>query len=193
MKLNSIINETHTKSVVQKSKFLSYAFFCSNLFEQNKILKKLRNEHFSASHICFASIFETESFSSDDGEPSGTAGTKILSAMKEKNLINVLCVVVRYFGGEKLGTSRLGKTYNNCAKSCLENNLKIVEKKTLYSSECPYNIFEFVQNFFQKSKIQPENIIFGKEVKFKVFLNQTEKDFLENSVTLTNNNISKFC
>ncbi len=192
MKMNNIVTEIQSKNVVQKSKFISFVFFCNNLSHQNKILKKIKNNHPSASHICFASTYENEFFLNDDGEPSGTAGAKILAALKEKKLVNVLCVVVRYFGGEKLGTSKLGKTYKDCARSCLENNIKSVEKRILYSGECSYNTFDSIQKFFQKEKIHPEETIFKKQVQFKVFLTQTEKTFLDKFLDLKNEQLSKF-
>ena len=65
--------------------------------KQFEILKEIKKEHLSASHICYASIFEGEQHSNDDGEPSKTAGGMILSALKDNDVINALCVVVRYF------------------------------------------------------------------------------------------------
>ncbi|NCB48406.1 MAG: YigZ family protein [Clostridia bacterium] len=177
--MNSIIEEKSCKNIVLKSKFLSFVFSCEDLKKQNERLKYIRKEHFSASHICFASVFENEQHMSDDSEPSGTAGAMIMSELKEFDVINTLCVVVRYFGGVKLGASRLGKVYKNCAKMCLVDNVKCVEKKTLYSGSCSYNSFDLIQKYFQKTNVKLKSVKFENTVFFEVFLSKIDKDIIE--------------
>jgi len=189
--MNCIIEEKSCKEVVLKSKFFSFVFFCENVTKQNEILKKVRGEHQSASHICFASSFENQQHSNDDGEPSGTAGAMILTALKESEIINVLCVVVRYFGGVKLGASRLGKVYKNCAKRCLEGNLKNVEKQALFFGNCNYNTFGLVKDFLQKNNIKLENVKFENEVDFEVFVSEEKRKSLEEITPLKSKNIFK--
>lgn len=191
--MKSIINEKHCKEIVLKSKFYSFVFICEDIKRQNLILKNIRSQHLSANHICFASVFENEHHSNDDGEPSGTAGGMILSALKECEVVNTLCVVVRYFGGVKLGASRLGKVYRNCAKGCLADNLKIVQKRTLYFGKCNYNTFDFVQNYLQKNKIILEVVKYESEVEFDVFLSDFEKENLQDINPLISKNVFKIC
>lgn len=191
--MNSIIEEKSCKNIVLKSKFYAFVFNCDNVKNQNEILKNIRSEHLSASHICFASVFENEQHSNDDSEPSGTAGAMILSTLKEFDVINAICVVVRYFGGVKLGASRLGKVYKNCAKMCLEDNLKIVEKRTLFSGKCSYNTFDLVQNYLQKTKINLERVKFESSVEFEVFLSSSDREIMEEITTLQSKNIFKIC
>ena len=90
------------------SKFLAFAIPVSSVSEIKSILEEKRKEFYDARHVCYAYIIGTErqeSRSNDDGEPSGTAGKPILGSLLSKQLTNVLIVVVRYFGGTKLGTS----------------------------------------------------------------------------------------
>lgn len=96
---------------IKKSKFIGYAFFCENVETANNYLKQLRNEHKKATHVCFAYVINSNEKASDDGEPQGTAGLPILEIIKKRKLTNVLIVVVRYFGGIKLGAGGLVRAY----------------------------------------------------------------------------------
>ncbi len=112
------------------SKFLAFAIPVTSVSEVKTILEEKRKEYYDARHVCYAYLIgeETkESRSNDDGEPSGTAGKPILGAILSKQLTNVLIVVVRYFGGTKLGTSGLINAYREASFDALENN-EIIEK-----------------------------------------------------------------
>jgi uncharacterized YigZ family protein len=112
------------------SKFIAYAYPVSTEEEIKDILAHIRKEHHSARHHCFAWILnpETEDYRmNDDGEPSGTAGRPIYNQLKSFGLVNILVVVVRYFGGILLGTSGLTNAYKQAAQDAL-NNAPIVEK-----------------------------------------------------------------
>jgi uncharacterized YigZ family protein len=93
-----------------------------------KILNNIKKKYFDAAHHCYAyKIFPGDSKYSDSGEPSGSAGIRILNAIEHYQLLNILIVVVRYFGGIKLGIGPLGKTYYKSAILTIENS-QIVEK-----------------------------------------------------------------
>ena len=96
---------------VMKSKFIAY-FLPLNKEEDFKVLlASLRKEHKKARHIVYAYRVGMKSKSSDDGEPKGTAGHPLLELLYKKDINNVALLVVRYFGGTKLGASRLLRTY----------------------------------------------------------------------------------
>jgi uncharacterized YigZ family protein len=112
------------------SRFIASVFPISVKEEAEDIIKQLRKEFYDANHNCSAyrlgisgEVFRY----SDDGEPSGTAGIKIFSAIKSKNLSDLLLVVTRYFGGTKLGVGGLSRAYFDSAMSVLDK-VKIVEK-----------------------------------------------------------------
>ncbi len=107
---------------IKKSKFISYAIPVMNEEEVHVELERLRAEHKSATHVTYAYCLYSPSIEkcSDDGEPGGTAGKPILENIKRKNLQNVLVVVVRYFGGIKLGSGGLVRAYSNSAKDVLD-------------------------------------------------------------------------
>ena len=112
------------------SKFLAFAIPVTSVSEVKTILEEKRKVYYDARHVCYAYLIgeETkESRSNADAEPSGTAGKPILGAILSKQLTNVLIVVVRYFGGTKLGTSGLINAYREASFDALENN-EIIEK-----------------------------------------------------------------
>lgn len=112
------------------SKFIAYAFPVSEEQQIKEITAKLKKEHHSARHHCFAwrlgSGHQLFRFN-DDGEPSGTAGRPILGQIQQRELTDILVVVVRYFGGILLGTSGLMNAYKQAASDALSNAV-IVEK-----------------------------------------------------------------
>ena len=110
------------------SKFVGYAFPCTSEEGFAEELKKMKAEHRTARHHCYAYAFgpDGEEYrANDDGEPSGTAGRPIHGQIRSFELSDVGIIVARYFGGTKLGTSGLIRAYKSAAKDALENALVI--------------------------------------------------------------------
>ncbi len=113
------------------SRFLAYAFPVSSAEECIEKVKEIRRQHLKARHHCFAYDLGHDGDNyrmSDDGEPSGTAGKPIMGQIKHFDLRNVLVVVVRYFGGVKLGTSGLINAYRESTRDALQR-AEIVQKQ----------------------------------------------------------------
>ena len=130
------------------SKFLSFAFPVSDIEEIKTELDRLRKEYYDARHHCYAyRLGHTGDIwrANDDGEPSSTAGKQILGQLLSKELCNVLVVVVRYFGGIKLGIPGLIKAYRTATLDAIANG-EIIEKTattriaTTFSYENTHNI-----------------------------------------------------
>ncbi|MBQ0115266.1 MAG: YigZ family protein [Bacteroidales bacterium] len=105
------------------SKFISFAMPVATADEARAAVKRYQNEYHDARHVCWAYMLGTERtdyLSNDNGEPSGTAGKPILGQINSYGLTNVLIVVVRYFGGIKLGTSGLVAAYREAARLAIE-------------------------------------------------------------------------
>lgn len=116
----------------KNSLFTGQVNHCESETEADKILKSIRKKYYDATHHCFAyNVIDEKIKYSDDGEPTGTAGVRILNAIEHFNLLNVLVVVIRYFGGTKLGVGLLGKSYYSAAYGVLEIAKKT--EKTLYN------------------------------------------------------------
>lgn len=112
------------------SKFLAYTFAVYSEEEVKHCLEEVKKEHFKARHHCYAYRLGLDGKrfrANDDGEPSGTAGRPILGQIDSFGLVNVLAVVVRYFGGTKLGTSGLKRAYKESTKDAFAQ-AEIVEK-----------------------------------------------------------------
>ena len=128
----------------KKSKFISYAIPVESVDEVKEIIEKYRKEYYDARHVCWAYMLgaDRDSFrSNDDGEPSGTAGKPILGQINSNELTNILILVVRYFGGIKLGTSGLIASYKGAAIEAIEG-AEIIEKtvdlETSFVFEYPF-------------------------------------------------------
>jgi len=106
------------------SKFIAYAFEAENETQFKSHLEEIKKEHFKARHHCYAYIFGTEGSNfryNDDGEPSGTAGIPIYNQIRSHELSNIGIIVVRYFGGTKLGVPGLINAYKTATKDALDN------------------------------------------------------------------------
>ena len=190
-----IIGEKNEKYVENRSKFFSYIFFCDNLEKQEQIIRKIKSNHPSATHVCFASIIdegEIKTYSNDDREPSNTAGGQILLALKKNDMVNTLCVVVRYFGGVKLGTVNLSKAYKTSAEMAIEENTKEVVKKTKYDCECSYENYDKIKKILAKNNLQVCAETFCESVKFSVYLTDNEEHILDEKCDKTRKNDYKY-
>ena len=114
----------------KNSKFFGYAFPVTTEEEVKEILEKLRKDHFSARHWCYAyqiGIEKIQYRANDDGEPNNSAGMPIYGQIQSFDVTNVLIVVVRYFGGVKLGVGGLISAYKTAAQMALES-AEIIQK-----------------------------------------------------------------
>ena len=114
----------------KNSKFYGYAFPIISENEIKKLIEALRKKHFGAGHFCFAFQIGTEKIiyrTNDDGEPNNTAGLPIFGQIQSYGLTNILVVVVRFFGGTKLGVGGLINAYKNAAQMTLESS-SVIEK-----------------------------------------------------------------
>ena len=113
-----LINETIIE--IKKSKFIGLYYEVNSAEEVEIILNELRKEHKKARHFPYAYKINNNIKKSDDKEPSGTAGMPILNIIEKNNLNNTLLVVIRYFGGIKLGAGGLIRAYSNAAKEAVK-------------------------------------------------------------------------
>lgn len=130
---------------VKKSRFLGYATHADNWDDATTYLEQVKAEHPKARHWCYGfqcGYNPVHQRCSDDGEPTGTAGAPILGAIKGERLSNVVCVVVRYFGGVKLGAGGLIRAYGSAARQVLREAPVdvLIPKTTLQVSVMSENV-----------------------------------------------------
>ncbi len=130
----------------KKSEFIGRVFPIKSEEECHQILSTVRKQHYDATHNCFGytlgASMEVQR-SSDDGEPSGTAGLPILDVLRKGQITNTLIVVTRYFGGILLGSGGLIRAYSHAASESLkEAGLVKIAPSCVYQLDCDYSVLE---------------------------------------------------
>lgn len=125
----TIKNDSIKEIIIKNSKFITLLYKVYSLEDIKNTLVNVKTLFPNATHYCYAYILNNEKKSSDDGEPSGTAGTPILNILESNNLNYILAVVIRYFGGIKLGSSGLIRAYSRSVKEAIKENIltKLIE------------------------------------------------------------------
>ena len=135
---------------VKHSKFIAFCSAVSSGDEAEAFVKAVKKRYTDATHAPYAYLLgekADKSRASDDGEPSGTSGIPILEAIKNSGLTNTVVVVVRYFGGIKLGTGGLARAYADAALAALNaSGKKAFDKCVLCEISCDYSLISTVQN-----------------------------------------------
>ncbi len=112
--------ETTNTLIIEKSRFICYLKQVKSEQEYRDYLALIRKKYYDATHVCSAFICHNVKRSSDDGEPSGTAGAPILNVLEKNGLDETCALVVRYFGGIKLGAGGLIRAYSSSVSECLK-------------------------------------------------------------------------
>lgn len=162
---------------IQKSRFICKIIRIDNLNQINDELNIIKKEYKDANHYCYAYIIDNIKRFSDDGEPSGTAGIPILNVIEAKKLTNILVIVVRYFGGIKLGAGGLVRAYINSVVNTL-NETNIIE---LIKSKKIKIIFDYDKEKYIRQLVPDINIIEKKyldKVEFIVLIKNTDLSLL---------------
>jgi uncharacterized YigZ family protein len=161
------------KTKVEGSIFIATAIPVDSEEEAKEWILKISSEFFDATHSCFACRIkkaQDESIKfSDAGEPRGTAGKPILSAIESENLYNVVVVVTRYFGGVKLGTGGLSRAYRQSAQSALQRAEKVTRWITSeITLSYPLNMTGKVNQIFSKYGIRAKDQGFENKPTAKI-------------------------
>lgn len=160
--------------IINKSKFITKLYPVFKKENINGILDNLSKEYKDATHICYAYILETEKRANDDGEPGGTAGMPILNVLEQKNLNYILAIVIRYFGGIKLGAGGLVRAYSNCISQTITDELITnVIPSIIIELTYDYDNSKVVDNLVQNYDILKKSF----EEKIKTIVKIPESDY----------------
>jgi len=173
--------------IVEKSKFITYMAPADSEEEASKFLDRIRKQHWDATHHVPAWIIglsgNVQKFS-DDGEPGGTAGLPVLEALKHAELINTVLVVVRYFGGIKLGTGGLVRAYGQSARQAIEKGPVIeVQSHSVVSMMIDYTHLGRLQSWIAAEQFIDAGTDYTDHVTVKIYCPENRMDLVISSVT----------
>ncbi len=188
--MRTISSESESRLKEKGSFFIAISKPVENEEEVQTFLYSIRKKYYDATHHCYSYRFVNGSFKySDDGEPGGTAGKRIFNAQNHFGLTNLTTVVVRFFGGVKLGVGPLGKAYYDSAFESL-NSAKI-EEKMLYSRLEIRYIFDnssLVHHLISKYKLKIEESRFEPEPVISALILDPQASRFEEEIRSVSNN-----
>ena len=166
------------------SKFLSFAFHIETEDEADTIRKQFKKKYYDATHVVYAFRLgaEGEKFrAADDGEPSGSSGMPVYNTIRSKNITDVIVLVVRYFGGTKLGIPGLIDAYSQAAALALDNAETI--EKTITQSitvEVPYSMVNFVMRVIKENNLTVSDMSGETKCKITIAVPLNQHQRIEN-------------
>ena len=153
---------------IKKSRFISIGMYVESAEEAKKIIKEIRKEYPDSSHVVHAFLSGTTAdiFGfSDDREPSGTAGRPVLEVIKGSGITNIIVLVIRYFGGTKLGTGGLVKAYTEAAQKAI-GSLPVEElvAKINFKIDLTYDIYDQIIKILKLYSAEIEEPVFDTQI-----------------------------
>lgn len=171
--MKSIVTNVESELVIDHSKFITKLFKISSEDNAKEILNNLKTEYKDATHICYAYIIENIKRFNDDKEPNGTAGLPILNVLENNNLNYILAVVIRYFGGIKLGAGGLVRAYSNSISEALkETEIKDLEVGFKMEIIFSYNNIEQINYLLKDVNIISKS--FDNSVTYELVISKTK-------------------
>ena len=157
--------------VEKRSKFIGRLWRVKTAEQATAKIKEMRETYWDATHNCYAYILREGNLMrySDDGEPQGTAGMPMLDVLRHEGLVNVCCVVTRYFGGILLGTGGLVRAYTKGVQLAVAAaGVQQMSRFATLLIACPYNLLGVVQQILPEQDCTTEDIDYGADVTLTV-------------------------
>ena len=178
----TIDNNYTYELIIKNSKFITLLYKIDDIKNIDNYLNNAKDIYPNATHYCYAYIINNIKKSSDDGEPGGTAGIPILKVLENNSLTNILVIVVRYFGGIKLGANGLIRAYTKCTANAIKeaNLLELIDGINI---NIIFNYNKVKEIDYLLKDITINNKIFDKEIIYSINI---DKEFLN---IIKNNNI----
>ena len=203
MEYRTIKEDGQVQEEIKKSRFICHAKRVYNEEEARDFISVIKKEHYKATHNCSAFIVGERSEikrTSDDGEPSGTAGVPMLGVLENHNLTNVCVVVTRYFGGIKLGAGGLIRAYaGSVALTVKEIGIIEIKEQAGIQIHMTYAQYQEYGNFLKEHNLIELETNFTDQVDTMIFIDKEKKDgikadlieFFNGKVTLTDKGLRK--
>ena len=197
MEFRTIKEDGQVQEEIKKSRFICHAKRVYSEEEARDFITAIKKEYYKATHNCSAFIIGERSEikrTSDDGEPSGTAGVPMLGVLENHNLTNVCMVVTRYFGGIKLGAGGLIRAYaGSVALAVKEIGIIEIKEQAVIAIQMSYTQYQEYSNFLKKHDLMELDTNFTDQVDTMIYVDKEEKEnikaslveFFNGKVTLT--------
>ena len=168
----------------KKSRFIGSCAHVTSEEEAMAFVAAKKKEHYDARHNCWAYIAGDTARSSDDGEPSGTAGRPMLDVMTGRGLKDAVIVVTRYFGGVLLGTGGLVRAYSDATAACIDA-CELIERRTglVLTVSTDYTNVGRIQHIIAEQKLFLRDTIYEESVKFICMVPSDMKDSIDSLIT----------
>jgi uncharacterized YigZ family protein len=171
---------------IKKSRFISIGLHVSSAEDAKEIIKATRKEYADSSHVVHAFLSGTSAdiFGfSDDREPSGTAGRPVLEVIKGSGITNIIVLIVRYFGGTKLGTGGLVKAYTKAAQKAIES-LPVEEliAKISFKIDLTYDLYDQIVKILKIHSAEIEEPVFDTQIHISGILPEKERSSVDNAI-----------
>ena len=201
MEFRTIKEDGQVQEEIKKSRFICHAKRVYSEEEAHDFITAIKKEHYKATHNCSAFIIGERSEikrTSDDGEPSGTAGVPMLGVLENHNLTNVCVVVTRYFGGIKLGAGGLIRAYaGSVALAVKEIGIIEIKEQAGIAIQMSYTQYQEYNNFLKEHTLMELDTNFTDQVNTMIYVDKEEKEnikaalveFFNGKVTLTDQDL----
>ena len=201
MEFRTIKEDGQVQEEIKKSRFICHAKRVYSEEEARDFITAIKKEHYKATHNCSAFIVGERSEikrTSDDGEPSGTAGVPMLGVLENHNLTNVCVVVTRYFGGIKLGAGGLIRAYaGSVALAVKEIGIIEIKEQAGIAIQMSYAQYQEYSNFLREHKLTEIDTNFTDQVDTMIYVDKEEKEnikaalveFFNGKITLTDKDL----
>ena len=180
MEFRTIKEDGQVQEEIKKSRFICHAKRVYSEEEARNFITAIKKEHYKATHNCSAFIIGERSEikrTSDDGEPSGTAGVPMLGVLENHNLTNVCVVVTRYFGGIKLGAGGLIRAYaGSVALAVKEIGITEIKEQAGIAIQMSYTQYQEYSNFLKEHDLMELETNFTDKVDTMIYVDKEEKE-----------------
>ena len=188
-KYKTLADIKEVKININKSVFIAEGLEVDSILKAQKFISDLKEKYINATHYCSAYIIGNQMYADDNGEPAGTAGLPILNVLKRNNLNNIIIVIVRYYGGKKLGVRGLIEAYRQASEYLIENSIIIQRVPGIeFIISCDYNYANKFSNI-KDDRIKVIEKKYTDKVIMTVFIELSliadyEKEFTRDNVKI---------
>lgn len=176
--MKTIAHNIETEIEIQKSRFITIIKYITTKEEAKETILKTKEKYPNATHYTYAYILDSDMHASDDGEPSGTAGNPMLNVLQKQDLHFTLAIVIRYFGGIKLGAGGLVRAYSGSIRNALMQT-SIIELELGYKIQLIYDYQDSKRMNSILSKLEIKEKEFTETIRIIAIGNQKDLDYLK--------------